>query len=115
MYNSASVSSAAFARMYCSSAPKRLGIADLQGNLIWGRDMDIRFPRPHDYDGDGRTEILGVLDHRMVILCPDDGQICMKRLFRDLVPSRGYAASRSIPIFIPGTPPICAAQANARM
>lgn len=76
MYNSGSVFSAAFAAMYSSSVPLGVGVADLNGRLLWGRQMPIRFPFPIDVNGDGRDEVLGILDdERIVILSSEDGKI----------------------------------------
>jgi len=76
MYNSDSVFSADFADRYGSGRACRVGVSDLEGQLLWGRDLPLRFPYPIDTDGDGRDEILGILDdERMVILSSENGEI----------------------------------------
>ena len=73
LYNSAQIFSAAFASTYSSDAPMRVGVADLHGNLLWGRDVDVRFPKAFDADGDGRDEIVGIANGCIVVLDPDTG------------------------------------------
>lgn len=95
MYNSVSVFSALFARTYSTKNPARVGVSDLQGNLLWGRDLDIRFPFAHDANGDGRAEILGIVGDRMVLLAPDDGRVLVEAPLPLSCPFQGH---RGVPV-----------------
>lgn len=91
MYNSDSVFSAKFARTYGSGAPSRIGVADKEGSLLWGREIPIRFPQAMDIDGDGCEEILGIMDdNRMVILAGETGEIIAGAALPESCPFQGH-------------------------
>jgi len=102
IYNSDSVFSAAFAARYCSGRPTRLGIADLEGNLLWGREMAIRFPYPIDVNGDGRDEILGILDgERIAVLSCEDGSVLCETALPESCPYQGHRGQPIAPDLVP--------------
>jgi hypothetical protein len=99
MYNSASAFSPKAARRFASKSPPRLGVADTEGHLLWGRLQNVRFPLAHDFDGDGRCEILCLLDGRMALLSPEDGSV-VREAPLPRIPG-GEAADPDLPPFHP--------------
>lgn len=102
MYNSTSCFSAEFAARYSSRSLPRLGVSDLEGHLLWGTEMRIRFPYPIDIDGDGREEILGILDDELlVLLSSENGKIIHEAPLPKSCPFQGHRNKPIQPSLLP--------------
>ncbi|MBB27298.1 MAG: hypothetical protein CME25_00105 [Gemmatimonadetes bacterium] len=105
MYNSDSVFSAEFASRYGSGTIPRVGVSDTEGNLLWGQEIPIRFPYAIDVDGDGREEILGIMDdERMVVLSSENGEIVNEAPLPSSCPFQGHRGQRIAPDLFPWYP-----------
>ena len=105
MYNSDSVFSAEFASRYGSGTIPRVGVSDTEGNLLWGQEIPIRFPYAIDVDGDGREEILGIMDdERMVVLSSENGEIVNEAPLPSSCPFQGRRGQRIAPDLFPWYP-----------
>lgn len=87
-----------------SVLPPRIGGADLEGNLIWSREMELKFPTPHDADGDGQDEILGILDNRIVLVSLKDGSILRETPLPVSCPFQGNRGELIAPGMMPWYP-----------
>jgi len=100
LYNSASTRAGRNAFLN-TNTPPRLGVGDLEGRLLWGRDMPVQFPTPHDINGDGRDEILAVIEgRRIVVMSAADGRV----LVETPVPSDPFTCRRGQPVASSGNP-----------
>ena len=105
MYNSDSVFSAEFAARYGSGTVPRVGVSDTDGNLLWGREIPIKFPYAIDVDGDGRQEILGILeDDRMVVLSSENGETINEAPLPTSCPFQGHRGEVIAPDLFPWYP-----------
>ncbi len=52
-----------------------LAVTDLDGELIWRRELPVRFPRLIDLDGDGRDEIVCFLHDHLTVLDGATGEV----------------------------------------
>ena len=77
----------------------RVGVADLNGNLLWGRDMAMRFPRVHE--GGEKDSILGIVNESIVVLSSEDGSVLAEARLPKACPFQGARGSLIAPDLFP--------------
>ena len=98
------VFSSEFAKVYAGDSPPRVGVSDLDGNLIWGSDRHLRFPQAIDVNGDGREEIVAIHDDKTIVtLSPETGEIINEAPLPESCPYQGARGQVIAPDLYPWT------------